>query len=278
MIFFKTTNRCICGNYAPALDMGPVLLVVAHPDDETISASGLLQRLKKINFVYITNGAPRDLTDAERANFTSIQSYAQARRFELQEALAAAGLKSVCQIHCNITDQETPYNMAGIACRLAKIIEDIKPAYLFTHAYEGGHPDHDTASFVVWAACKLLKRKNKNMLPYVYEFSSYHGSGKGPEIITYNFIPSKDYGVWTLNLTQKECDVKKKMVACFRTQAPTVALFSIGIERFRNCPNYNYRLRPHSGPLYYEYFDWGITGEKWRRLAADAILLLKIGR
>jgi LmbE family N-acetylglucosaminyl deacetylase len=278
MKFFEILHRCICENYTPTFDIGPVLFVAAHPDDETISASGLLQRLKKAHFVYITDGAPRNLSDAERANYTSRESYAHARRHELQEALAWAGLESICQIHCNITDQETPYNMAGIACRLANVIENIKPVCIFTHAYEGGHPDHDTASFVVWAACKMLKRKSKTPLPYIYEFSSYHGVGNGPEIVTYDFIHSKGNVVLTSNLTETECDIKKKMISCFKSQASTVALFSIGVERFRNSPNYNYRLRPHDGPLYYEFFDWGITSEKWRRLAVEAILLLKIGR
>jgi LmbE family N-acetylglucosaminyl deacetylase len=275
---FETIRKCICENYSPTFDIGPVLFVAAHPDDETISASGLLQRLKKAHFVYITDGAPRDLSDALRGNFSSRESYAQARRHELQEALAWAGLESICQIHCNITDQETPYNMAGITCRLAKAIENIQPVCIFTHAYEGGHPDHDTASFVVSAACKLLKRKIKRPLPYVYEFSSYHAGQNCSEIVTYDFIPRKGDTIWTSNLTETECDIKKKMIACFKSQASTTALFSIGVERFRNSPSYNYRLRPHSGPLYYEYFDWGITGEKWRRLALEAALLLKIGR
>ncbi len=277
MDLIETINRCICDNYSPTIVPGPVLFVAAHPDDETIGAAGLLQRIKRAHFVHITNGAPRDLADAELANFTSREGYAQARRHELQEAIAWAGLETICQLQCNVTDQETTFNMAGIACRLERIIEEVQPTFIFTHAYEGGHPDHDTASFVVWAACKLLKRKKK-IQPIILEFSSYHGSGSGPEMIACEFIHSKGCTEWISNLTEKERDIKRKMMACFKSQKPTVSLFSVGVERFRISPNYNYHLRPHDGPLYYEFFDWGITGDKWREKASEAMLLLKVGR
>lgn len=276
MDLIETINRCICENYSPTIDAGPVLFVAAHPDDETIGAAGLLQRLKRAHFVHITNGAPRGMADAERANFTSREAYAQARRRELQEAIAWAGLETICQLQCNATDLETPFNMAGITCRLERIIEEVRPTCIFTHAYEGGHPDHDTASFVVWAACKLLKRKKKTQ-PFVFEFASYHGTGLGPEMITSEFIPNKESTEWISNLTEKECDIKRKMIACFKSQKPMISLFSVGVERFRASPDYNYRFRPHEGPLYYEFFDWGITGDKWCENASEAMLLLKVG-
>jgi hypothetical protein len=39
---------------------------------------------------------------------------------------------------------------------------------------------------------------------------------------------------------------------------------------FRPAPDYDFSQPPHSGKLYYEHFDWGMSGERWRLFAAGA--------
>jgi len=43
------------------------------------------------------------------------------------------------------------------------------------------------------------------------------------------------------------------------------------MERFRAAPVYDFTQAPHPGKLFYENFDWGMTGERWRDLAAEAL-------
>ncbi len=66
-----------------------LMIVVAHPDDETIGIGGQLRRLRDVSLLHVTDGAPRDGEDAGRHGFAALADYAAARRQELAEALAA---------------------------------------------------------------------------------------------------------------------------------------------------------------------------------------------
>src|ERR1043166_7357421 len=63
-----------------------VVVVAAHPDDESVGAGGRLNRLRGALFVYLTDGSPRDTSDARRAGYDSREAYAAARREELHNA------------------------------------------------------------------------------------------------------------------------------------------------------------------------------------------------
>jgi hypothetical protein len=61
------------------------------------------------------------------------------------------------------------------------------------------------------------------------------------------------------------------MFDCFVTQQHMLAQFKLDAERFRRAPEYNFSQPPHPGKLHYENFNWGITGQRWRELAAAAL-------
>ena len=50
-----------------------LLIVVAHPDDETITLGGQMWRLRDALLLHVTDGAPRDGEDAQRHGFTEHQ-------------------------------------------------------------------------------------------------------------------------------------------------------------------------------------------------------------
>ena len=61
------------------------------------------------------------------------------------------------------------------------------------------------------------------------------------------------------------------MLEEFKTQAKALAPFMLPeAEIFRQAPDYDFHHAPHSGRLFYEYFDWGIDGTTWRDLARAA--------
>ena len=71
--------------------LGRTLVIVAHPDDETITCGGLLQRMRDPCVVFATDGAPEDAYFWSR--FGSRERYAAIREQEAQAALADGRLR-----------------------------------------------------------------------------------------------------------------------------------------------------------------------------------------
>src|SRR5437764_14240477 len=72
-----------------------VMIVVAHPDDETVGMGAQLRRLGDALLLQVTDGAPRDGRDAAARGFASTADYAVARRAELHAALEAEWAEGV---------------------------------------------------------------------------------------------------------------------------------------------------------------------------------------
>jgi LmbE family N-acetylglucosaminyl deacetylase len=260
-----------------ALLLRPVLMVVAHPDDETIGAGGLLPRLPGLRIVHITDGAPRDPADTLAAGFQRREDYAAARRRELISAMRLAGVEPWQLLTMNVVDQESSLEMAYITLKLVDLIRKGRPGVILTHPYEGGHPDHDAAAFAVHAACARVDAP-----PEVYEFASYHVAAQvqtvgrhdpAPRIETGRFLPGTDMGEM-VPLDEATRSRKLEMFDCFSTQQRMLQHFRVDEERFRPSPAYDFTTAPHSGPLLYESFGWTLTGERWRLLAQEALKTL----
>jgi LmbE family N-acetylglucosaminyl deacetylase len=245
------------------------VIVAAHPDDEVIGAGALLTRLRQAMVVHVTDGAPRNSVDARAAGFAGWPEYAAARRREAEAALALAGL-GTDRLHCfDFPDQQATLNLVSLARRLADFLGEARSAALITHAYEGGHPDHDAAAFAVHAARQLLARAGAR-LPRLIEMAGYHGLGGG--FVIGSFIPHSDAGrVATTALGAAAQARKRRMLDCHMSQRAVLAPFNVTAERFRLAPRYDFTMTPHAGELYYERQNWGMNGERWRALAQAAL-------
>lgn len=264
---------------AASLPPGPgdrVVLVVAHPDDETIGAGALLGRVSDMLVVHVTDGAPRSGPDAGDAGCASWRYYAALRRRELEAATGLAGLPADHLVGLGHADQGASLDMAGIARRIAGLIADHRPGLVLTHPYEGGHPDHDAVSFAVHAACALLRRE-RGACPPVAEMAFYHDGDTDGVASFQDFLPMPDVPVMTLRLESGERECKRRMLDAHRSQAGKLVPFRDDVERYRPAPAYDFARPPHAGRLNYERFDWGMTGRRWRALAAEASAALGLG-
>ncbi len=128
---------------------------------------------------------------------------------------------------------------------------------MFTHAYEGGHPDHDAVAFAI----------HGTGLP-VIEMAGYHAAPKGGMTVG-RFLPGGEEALVVLH--PGEIARREAMLACFATQRPTLApFFGMHHERFRAAPVHDFTQRP-AARLYYEGFGGGMTGARWCALAANAL-------
>ena len=243
----------------------PAAVVFAHPDDETIGAGGLIPQLRDPVFIHVTDGAPGVENDAARLE------YARVRRSELLAALELAGISADRLRQLGLIDQQASLNLAGLARRIAGLLRELGCGVVLTHAYEGGHPDHDATAFAVQAACRLVAEP-----PEVWEFTSYHA--RAGDLIAGEFLNGATAPrAAAFALSGADRARKEAMFACYPSQRDMLRKFPIGVERFRPAPRYDFTLPPHSGQLFYEQFEWGMTGERFRALARRALEELGIG-
>jgi N-acetylglucosamine malate deacetylase 2 len=245
------------------------LVVVAHPDDETIGAGARLARLASSCWViHVTDGAPidRSFFPASMAS-VSRATYARVRRDEAVRALAIAGIDP-SRVRClGVRDQDAVFDMVEIAERLVAAVREIEPEIVLTHAYEGGHPDHDATAFGVRACVALLEGEG-HASPRIIEMSSYHdwaGTTVRGEFLTVGDAP--EIG---LELTEEERRLKRSMLSAFVTQREVLTAFKCEWERFRVAPIYDFARAPHEGRLHYERFGLKLGGSTWRAFARAA--------
>ncbi|HEU4642435.1 MAG TPA: PIG-L family deacetylase [Gemmatimonadaceae bacterium] len=249
------------------------LVLAAHPDDETIGAGARLPLLRNPLVVHVTDGAPRDLRDAHAHGHRSREAYAAARRDELCAALALAGVTPDHLRSLGAVDQEASLAMAPLARLLATLLCEHRPDVVLVHAYEGGHPDHDAAALIAHAAVALLARDGVSPPPLV-EMACYHA--RGSEAVRGDFLPDAHRATATIELSAAERTLKRRMRDCFASQREVLAPFPLHRERFRLAPRHRFGAPPHQGALHYEWYDWGMTGARWRALARDALATLDL--
>lgn len=246
------------------------MIVVAHPDDETIGMGAQLCRFRDALLVLVTDGAPQDGRDARAHGFAGIADYAFARRAELDAALAAGQAPGVRLQIIGVPDQEACFNLLAITEHIVLRLLSERPATIFVLPYEGGHPDHDAASFAVWAACHLIGAGGRTP-PKIIEMTSYHADGPGFEAGT--FLPCA-CAETTLILDLSDRLRKRRMIDCFASQRELLASFGTEVERFREVPDYDFTQPPHPGELHYERLGWNVTGALWRDHARVALAAL----
>ncbi|HEX6534304.1 MAG TPA: PIG-L family deacetylase [Gemmatimonadaceae bacterium] len=251
------------------------LVVCAHPDDETIGAGARLAALRGAVVACVTDGSPADTRDARALGFAGRHDYLRARRRERADALALAGVDAARIVDLGVVDQRASLALEPLALRVEALLERFRPEVVLTHPYEGGHPDHDAAAFAVHAAVARLRAAGAPA-PVVLEMTSYHA--RGAELVTGEFLDDAllDAGAaCTVELDAAERAMKRGMLDRYASQRRMLDRFPVRRERFRVAPRYDFTRAPHAGRLWYEWFGWGgMTGERWRALAASALARL----
>lgn len=172
-------------------------------------------------------------------------------------------------------DGEASLQLTELVFDVADLMNEVRPDIVITHPYEGGHSDHDATAFAVHLACGILRRDNVPT-PLVLELTSYHNFSGERRI--FSFLPFLGTDSRTIELTEHERVLKKRMYDEFNSQKTVLDRFPIAIERFRAAPRYQFTAAPHEGQLEYERFCTFITGAQWRNNAGKALETLRTRR
>jgi N-acetylglucosamine malate deacetylase 2 len=242
-------------------------VIVAHPDDEIVGAGCLISKLVDVSVVHVTDGA-RDLREAKAAGFSDVASYAEARRQECLAALAVAQVPEDHVIEFAVPDSAACDCLSDLTKRIAIFLQESGTDIVVTHPYEGGHPDHDATAFATHAALQLMKR-NGLKPPTLFEMALHPGNdeiSKLPE-----FLPGADGETTTLVLDERATELKRRMFECLQSQRRSMDASPVGLERFRQPPEYDFSVPPQKGMLHYENFDWAPRSTEWQSRARQAL-------
>ena len=220
------------------------MIAVAHADDETLGCFSILTAKGHDVFIlHATDSSPLNLKYALQSGFATRALYAKARIEEMHDVLRMAGIERHRWRQLPIPDQGAPRNTAIIR----EEVLSYRAERIYTHAYEGGHPDHDAVAFALRG------------LPDVWEFPLYNAWGG--DFVPYRFIEGQ--AAEEIQLTPPQVDRKSEMLRCFRSQERVIASFPVGKELFRPMAAYDFSKPPHEGELYYERRKLGWIWKDW---------------
>lgn len=241
---------------------GPrTVVVVAHPDDETIGAGSRLAAIDPVALVIVTDGAPRDRWFAAAAGCGDRASYAALRWRELGLALREGGVPEQRARCLGFVDQEAALDLRALTSAARASLLELRPEVVLTHPYEGGHPDHDATAFALHAALQTLSPSQR---PTLLELAFYHQAASGPSWGKFAGDPGRAIRVRGAALARK-----RAMLAQYRSQARVLAAFPLD-ERLRVAPAYDFTRPPPAPAFHYDSFGWALTGQDFVRRAREA--------
>jgi N-acetylglucosamine malate deacetylase 2 len=237
--------------------LGRTLVLVAHPDDETVGCAALLQRMREPVVVFCTDAAPAD--EFFWKKYGSRLRYARMREEEGQRALGIIGVSEVEFLGSEplpsgegMRDQELHQNLEHACERLTGLVRRHRPQAILTLAYEGGHPDHDACSIL---ASSLAVQHELT----AWEMPLYHRLSTGEMVFQRFIVPNQKEEV-VLEITPEELENKQAMLQAYASQHPFLFEFDPKVERVRPQHAYDYSQPPHAGQLNYEAWQWRATG------------------
>lgn len=244
------------------------MVLVAHPDDESIACGGLLQKMRDPFVVFATDGAPED--PYFWGKYGSRAAYSKLRQDEARIALRHVGVSEVEFLadqaphghSVELIDQQLFRAIPAGLDLLRRIVREKNPTAILTLAYEGGHPDHDTCSF-------LSAQLGREFRLPVWEMPLYHRKPDGAGL--YQRFVEESGEVIELPIEGELLKRKQLMLQSYKSQFEALPHFEAKLERFRPQASYKYAQPPHPGKTNYEVWGWSMTAKEVSQAFATAL-------
>jgi LmbE family N-acetylglucosaminyl deacetylase len=223
------------------------LFFFAHPDDDVFITGMMKKYLRsgcRIRAVWLTSGG---YFGGQRR-----------REQEIRLVTSELGLSSGDYDVLRLPDLGLITCMDEAASALSAILNNFRPDTVFVTAFEGGHPDHDAANFIVYEAEFRAK-----LNCHIFEFPLYNGAGS---FLTWrwliNAFPPGEPATYFEQLEDIDINCKYNAMKIYASQwmymiparlARSRDFLKSHGELYRPCPPArNHRIPPHNGKLNYE--------------------------
>jgi LmbE family N-acetylglucosaminyl deacetylase len=221
-----------------------VLLLLPHPDDEVVGCAAAIGRLRArgVRFfaLYLTTGVPAPEGDWpwRRPHHTT---RVERRREEAQRAAVALGIEPVT--FCSWPARQLRAHLHEARILTRALIAEHAADCLWVPAYEGGHQDHDAASFL---GSTLAHER------LVVEFAEYN-AWPGARAQAFP-VPAGTEN--TIVLSPAEVAHKRKLLEIYRSERGNLRHVRCRREALRLQLPYDYGRPAHAGRLFYQRFQW----------------------
>jgi LmbE family N-acetylglucosaminyl deacetylase len=265
--------RSVAGSDAPSRppltipDRLRLLVVAPHPDDETLGAGGLMQRVQnhggRVSVAYLTSGdgyvdgveletnGERRLQEALRA----LQTIAISQKRLFVFGFPDGGLLDLLTNHWSSKDPfvspytgdsrppywqslspETAYSGVALERELARLIIRLNPGWIAVTGPWDIHPDHCSAFHFVVRSLRRIRASDRSFVPpqllaYTVHRPDWPGFGEGTSLDAPPNV-SADGATWRfLDLTSAELDGKGRALDQYTSQMDIMAILFRGFVR-----------------------------------------------
>jgi len=210
--------------------------------------------MREPHILFCTDGGPLDPWFWKR--YGSREAYSRMREKEARLALEALGITHVEFLKTrsgeSIIDQQLFERLSDAVPAVSDVVTRIRPDAVLTLAYEGGHPDHDSCSFITSIVAREQSLPAWEM-PIEPLFKKVQRK--------WQTLLQPAQPAITIRPTSEEIDRKQRALDAYASQGSFTGIANVE-ERFRPLPAYDYTRRPHHDVLNYESWQWKMTGDQ----------------